>query len=55
MYPGQMYPLPQSNLVVQSPTKTVKLDPFPLPQSNLVVQSPTTLVSLTPFPLINQT
>ena len=26
MYPGQMYPLPQSNLIVQSPTTPGKFD-----------------------------
>ena len=39
-YPGQMYPLPQLNLVVWSTTTPVQFDP--LPQSNVVVQSPTT-------------
>ena len=31
MYPGQMYPLPQLNLVVQSPTTPGQFDPFPPP------------------------
>ena len=49
MYPGQMYPLPQSNLVVQNPTTPGQFD-SPLPQSNLVVQNPTTPFQLDLLP-----
>ena len=45
-----MYPLPQLNLLVQSPTTPGQFDHLPLPELNLVIQSPTTPGQVDPLP-----